>query len=115
MEEKYLLALTKLKKYGQEQLLDCYEKLSETQKENLLNDILNLNFDVITDLYKNMNKEENKKDEKIESISYIEKEKLTNEEKEFYSKIGTEAIKNGEYAVVTMAGGQRNKTRTYRT
>lgn len=53
--------------------------------------------------------------EKIENIGYVDQNKLTKEEKSYYEKIGEEIIKSGKYAVVTMAGGQRNKTWTYRT
>ena len=106
MKEKYLQALEKVKKYGQEQLLDCYNMLDDNKKEQLLDDIISINFDFITDLYRNRNMEEDRTNAKIESIPYVEKEKLTNEEKEHYSRIGQEAIRNGEYAVITMAGGQ---------
>ena len=50
-------------------------------------------------------------EEKIEPIQYIEKEKLSKEEKEKYSKIGIEEIKQGKLAVVTMAGGQGTRHR----
>ena len=36
-------------------------------------------------------------------------EQLSKEEKENYEQIGNSIIKQGKYAVVTMAGGQRNK------
>ena len=45
-------------------------------------------------------------------IPYVDKDALTKEEREKYEKIGEKIIKEGKYAVVTMAGGQRNKTRT---
>ena len=110
MEEKYLLVEEKLKKYNQEQLLSCYEKLNKEDKDTLLNQILEINLEEINTLYKNINNNINvsNKDVKIEPIDYIEKEKLTDEEKQKYENIGTEIIKNGEYAVITMAGGQRN-------
>ena len=62
--------------------------------------------------------EENKTiniNEEIEPIEYIDKEKLSKEEKEKYEKIGAKIISNGQYAVAMMAGGQRNKTWTYWT
>ena len=46
------------------------------------------------------------KDEKIDSIDCTEKDRLSKEEKEKYDEIGTEKIKSGKLAVVTMAGGQ---------
>lgn len=48
----------------------------------------------------------------IEEIEYIDINKLSKEEIEYYEKIGEEIITQGKYAIVTMAGGQRNKTRT---
>ena len=42
----------------------------------------------------------------IEPISYIEESKISKEELNKYLTLGENAIKNGEYSVVTMAGGQ---------
>lgn len=55
--------------------------------------------------------EETKKEVKIDlgkitPIDYVDKKKLNEEEKLHFEKIGEEIIKNNEYAVVTMAGGQ---------
>ena len=105
MNERYLKALEKVKKYGQEQLLACYERLDERKKELLLDDILNTDFDQITELYNDIGKETHE-DAEIDAIEYVEKDTLSKEDKDHYSRLGTEAIKNGEYAVITMAGGQ---------
>ena len=43
---------------------------------------------------------------KIEHINYVDKSKLSNEKLEEYNKTGEEIIRNGQYAVITMAGGQ---------
>lgn len=113
MDEKYLLVKEKLKKYNEDQLLAGYDKLNEEDKNKFLDEILQLNFEQIKQLYKKVvvkNKE--KKEDVITTISYIEKDKLSLEEKTKYKKIGEEIIKNGEYAVITMAGGQRNKAWT---
>lgn len=112
MDEKYLLVKEKLQRYHQEQLLAGYDNLSKENKNKLLDEILQLNFEQIQSLYEKVVKEEKKIKDEITSISYIEKEKLSKEEKEKYEKIGQDIIKNGEYAVVTMAGGQRNKAWT---
>lgn len=110
MEDKYLLVKEKLTKYGQEHLLKFYEGLSNEEKENLLEDILEINFEQIEKLYAETKVEDKFKEDIIEPIKYIDKEKLTEEQKEYYKKIGETIIKNNEYAVVTLAGGQRNKT-----
>ena len=45
-------------------------------------------------------------DAKIEPIDYLEKEKINSTDFEKYNEIGTDIIKQGKLAVVTMAGGQ---------
>ena len=40
MDEKLSMAKELLAKYGQEHLLQCYDKLSDAQKNKLLDDIL---------------------------------------------------------------------------
>lgn len=112
MESNYLSAKSKLEKYGQEHLLEYYNELNECKKEQLIDDVLSTDFEQMKNLYENIN---NKKEDnaKIEQIKYINKEELTKEEKNYYDEIGIKSIKNGEYAVVTMAGGQRNKAWTY--
>ena len=46
------------------------------------------------------------KDTKIEPIPAVDSSCLSDEDKEKYTKLGIEIIKNGKHAVVTMAGGQ---------
>lgn len=110
MEEKYLLAKSKLEKYGQEHLLKFYDELNKDERENLLNDILTINFEQVKTLFSGINQEDKFANDKIEPIKYVDKEKMPEEDKKYYNQIGEKCIKNNEYAVVTMAGGQRNKT-----
>ena len=58
------------------------------------------------ELYENTKKEVEIKENKIEAIPYLDKSKLTNEQTSEFNKLGEEILKNGQYAVVTMAGGQ---------
>lgn len=106
MDERYEKAKNILKKYNQEQLLMFYDKLIEVKKEELLDQIFNIDFEHINKLYNETKEEKNFCNFKIEPLSYIDKQKLSDNEKDEYEKIGTEYIKNGKYAVVTMAGGQ---------
>ncbi len=97
-----------LKKYNQEHLLEFYNDLNKDEKNYLLDEIINLNFDEILNLYNN-SKENNNKGKsmtKISPIFHIEKDKLSLEEKIKYSFIGEKIIEENKYAVVTMAGGQ---------
>lgn len=103
---KYEKAQEILKKYNQEQLLVCYNKLSKEEQEQLLDQILKIDFEQVSNLYNKTKQIKTFKDCKIEPISYVEKEKLNEEEKKKYEELGINVIKSGKYAVVTMAGGQ---------
>jgi len=106
MEEKIAKAQELLSKYKQEHLLNGYEKLSEKNKEFLLSQILNIDFELIKKLYQNVNNKPEIVENDITPIEYLEKEKMSIEEKQKYEKIGEEIIKTGGLAVITMAGGQ---------
>ena len=94
-----------LKKYNQEHLLNGYEKLEEKKQKQLLNQIMNIDFELIKSLYDNKKKENSTNDDKIEPMEYLDKYKL-NDKYKYYENIGKQAIKEGKLAAVTMAGGQ---------
>ena len=94
-----------LKKYGQEHLLNHYEKLDENKKKILLNQLSNIDYELINSLYANTKKTEKNTKDLIEPIEYMDKYKL-NDKYKYYEAIGKGAIKAGKLAVVTMAGGQ---------
>ena len=94
-----------LKKYNQEHLLNGYEKLEEKKQKQLLNQIMNIDFELIKSLYDNTKKENSTNDDKIEPMEYLDKYKL-NDKYKYYENIGKQAIKEGKLAAVTMAGGQ---------
>ena len=95
-----------LKEYNQHHIINLLSKIEEKEKEELIEQISNIDFDQIMELYDNTKKEIEIKENKIESTSYLDKEKLTKEQKEEFDMLGETAIRKGEYAVVTMAGGQ---------
>ena len=95
----------KLKKYGQEHLLICYDKLDERKQNELLKQIDGIDFELINSIY-NRTKDTAKQEEfKVEPISFIDKYKL-NDKYKYYEEIGKKAIRDGKLACVTMAGGQ---------
>ena len=106
MEDKVQIVKEILKRYNQEQLLDNYDQMNNNQKESLLNQILTIDFSQIEKLYENTKKQKITKNDVIEPISYIEKANMKDEERKHYENMGIELIKQGKYAVVTMAGGQ---------
>ena len=97
-----------LKKYNQEHLLKYIDNANDEQKEKLINDIENTDFEQLKELFAISNRDNDKALESciIEHISYTDKLKLSDEKLEKLNKLGEDVIKNGQYAVVTMAGGQ---------
>ena len=104
-----------IKKYGQEHLLLKYEEMTDENKEFLLKQIEDIDFEQILNLFENTKKEIETGNDKIEPISYINQFKLSEDEREKYIKIGEEAIRAGKLGFITMAGGQRYKTWAYRS
>lgn len=107
MDEKLKQVEQTLAKYGQEQLLDEYNRLTDKkEKQDFLDSILTIDFNQIKTLYENSKEKPSFMDSKIEPIDYTDKSKLSKEEYEKYKAIGEKKIKEGKLAVVTMAGGQ---------
>lgn len=104
-----------LKTYNQEHIIKLLEKLEGKEKEELIEQINKIDFHQIMELYDDTKKEIVIKENKIENIPYLDKAKLSKEQKEEFETLGEMAIRNNEYAVVTMAGGQGSRLRTQRT
>ena len=90
----------------QEHLLKYIDNANEEQRKNLINQIENLDFNRINSLYKISTDENTIAKSKIEHINYTDKYKLSKDKFEYLTDIGEDVIKNNQYAVVTMAGGQ---------
>lgn len=105
-EKELIQAQDLLKTNNQTNILNVLNKLDDNKKEKLIKQILNLDFEQLNRLYKETKETPEILDKKIEHIQYVDKYKLSSEDRELYTKLGEEIIKNGEYAVVTMAGGQ---------
>lgn len=100
------LAEEKLNKYHQEHILELMSKLKDIQKQEIIDQILKIDFDKISELYENTKKVNKIDQNQITPINYIDKEKIDKKEKKELQKLGEQLIKNDQYAVVTMAGGQ---------
>ena len=95
-----------LKDNNQDFILEMLEKIDGTVKENLIHQVLNLDFEQLARLFEETKEKPEILDKKIEHIKYVDKNKLSDEQEEKYNSLGEDVIKNGNYAVVTMAGGQ---------
>ena len=95
-----------LKENNQENILNILRKIDDNKKEKLIKQILNLDFEQLNKLYEETKIEPEILEKKIEHIGYVDEYKLTEEQKNRYTTLGEDIIKNNQYAVVTMAGGQ---------
>jgi UDP-N-acetylglucosamine/UDP-N-acetylgalactosamine diphosphorylase len=87
----------KLEKYNQEHLLKFYDELTEEEKKHLLKQINSIDFELMNDLFQIIDMKEEEA-----NITAMASFPPTPE----YARIGLECMKGGEYAVLTMAGGQ---------
>ena len=81
-EAKYIL-----KKYGQEHVLNHYDKLEESSKKKLLEEIENIDFELINSLYDSTKMKNINHGDEITPIDYLDKYKL-NEKYKYYESIG---------------------------
>lgn len=97
----YSEALEKLKAYNQEHILKYYDELKDYEKEELLNQIKDTDFEVISKCH-----EENKINKKgtITPLSAMQIKEINNRRDEFY-RVGMSAIKSGRVGAVLLAGG----------
>lgn len=91
-----------LEKYGQSHLLKYYDQLDEKQQKSLLNQIEGIDFDLL----KLIEKEGNTADKGVitplnDAVSIRDIE----ENRERYTNIGVQAIKQGKVAALLLAGG----------
>lgn len=100
----YEVTKEKLKELGQEHLLQFYDELTETEKELLLNEINSYDIDKMNQLYKNSYIDDVIDITKVSPLPILKK--CTSE---IDTNTGIEIVKNGEYAVVIMAGGNASR------
>lgn len=115
MNNNYHKAKKILEKYKQEHIIEFINKSDVEIKNKLIDQVLNINFDELKQLYDKTFENLYVDLEEVKPIMSVKPDKLTNEEKENYEKIGLDIIKNNKFAVVTMAGGQGTRLRTFRT
>lgn len=109
MEEK---AKAILYKYNQEHIVRHLESLNKEDKDKLIKQILDIDFEEVKELYDRAKSKIEKRDIKIEPIKPLIKDKLEKSKMEALIKIGEQPLKNNNFAVVTMAGGQGTRLRT---
>lgn len=92
MENKYETSKKILEKNGQEHLLAFYEELSSDKKEEILNEILKIDFEELNLLYDKIKNPVENEEAIIEPIFYVDKENLNKEKLKYYNNIGRKKI-----------------------
>ncbi len=106
----YQEAYTKLEKYGQLHVLKYYDELGEEEKETLLAQIEQTDFEVLSLCEQ---KESLNLRGKIEPIAVMQLPEIA-EKKEEYTKTGLEAIRAGKVGAVLLGWRHGHKTRLRR-
>ena len=106
MESNYNKAKEILKTYNQSHVIPFLEDGKNTKLEN---EVLNMNFDNLKNLYFKTNEKEFIQGKKITPIFSINPNKMQEYEIKKYEDIGINIIKQSKFAVCTMAGRTGNK------
>ena len=109
MDEKLKEIIPILEKYKQTHLIDFYNELDENEKDSLINQIKNTNFDFLHKLYINSFKNDVIEYKRISPIDYFSEFCMQPKDVKKYTKIGEEIIKQGKLAVITLAGGMGSR------
>ena len=101
-----------LKEYKQEHIIKAIDKSNMIVKEKIVNQVLNIDFKELKELYEKTFEDIYVDLEELYPIEAVNPEKLSITELESYKITGIDIIKNNKFAVVTMAGGQGTRLRT---
>ena len=77
-----------LAEYNQQHIITLLKKLDEAKKQELIEQINNIDFHQLKELYDNTKKEIEIKENKIVAIDYLDKEKLSKNETERFNNLG---------------------------
>ena len=100
----------KLRTAGQEHVISFWDELNLSEQECLAKQIEQTDFNKLREKFELSKVNEYYDNSEVEPIPYKEAAKISADEKEYYTKIGEQIVKNEEVAVISMAGGQRYKT-----
>ncbi|GEP80658.1 UTP--glucose-1-phosphate uridylyltransferase [Staphylococcus carnosus] len=105
-----MLDKNKLEKNNQQHLLEYEKLMSSNEKENIAAKLESLDLSAIQDMYQSLyvekSQNKNKEAEEATEVKYKVRKDYTEEELNAFHQTGINAIKEGQFAVVLMAGGQ---------
>ncbi len=105
MDERLKEVMPILEKNEQIHLIQFYDELEEYQKESLINQIKNTNFEFISKLYINSFKNTVVDYKTVEPLPYYSKTTMPKDLEKKCKERGRELISQGKVAVITLAGG----------
>ena len=106
MNDKISKAIKLLEENEQDNILNWIKKVNDNQKEKIAEQVLSFDFGKLKELYNKTKSTPEFEKNKIENIGYTDLSKLNEMEFKKYKTKGEQIIKEGKYAVITMAGGQ---------
>lgn len=104
--ERYEYIKEKINRYGQGHLLSFYNELKPKEKEDLLNQINDIDFEEIENAYSQLSISSNNCKREIVPIDSEYVINLTDSERRLYEEQGLKLIQEKKVAVVLLAGGQ---------
>ena len=112
MENNYIEAVEKLKKYHQDHIIGFINNADLETKNKLVAQVLSIDFEELNELYNKTFEDLYVDLEELHPVAGINPCKLSTEKLEEFKKIGSEIIKSNKFAVSTMAGGQGTRLRS---
>ena len=103
MNTKFEKALEILEKNNQKHVIPFLEN---GKNEELIDQILNIDFEELDELYEKTKNKIDIEQEDLSPISAVNPSKLDSDELDRLNEIGIDVVKNNKFAVATMAGGQ---------
>ena len=85
-------AIDILKEYNQEHIIKLLNKLDEGKQNELIKQIKTIDFHQIMELYNNTKKEIEFKESKIEPLKYLDKSKLTENQRKKFDELGEQTV-----------------------
>ncbi len=95
-----------LEKYKQKKIITYMDKAEPEVKEKIVDQVLKIDFEELEELREKTYEELYVDLEDLQPITAVNPSKIETSKLKEYEKIGSEIIKNGKFAVSTMAGGQ---------
>ena len=86
--------------------------IDEDKKQKLANQVLQIDFEEIEQLYKKTFEDLYVDLEELQPITAVNPNKLSGQEIKHLQNKGAEIIKNNKFAIATMAGGQGTRLRS---